>query len=79
MKIIHTSDLHLGHSLYGYDRTDEQLSMLRSIESAVSLHRPDALVISGDIYHTAQPSAAVQRMFSDSVNRIRPLSPASLL
>lgn len=79
MKIIHTSDLHLGHSLYGYDRTDEQLSMLRSIESAISLHRPDVLVISGDIYHTAQPSAAVQRMFSDSINRIRAVVPGIVI
>ena len=28
MKIVHTSDWHLGHTLYGYDRTEEQLAML---------------------------------------------------
>lgn len=75
MKVLHTSDLHLGHTLYGYDRTEEQQAMLRAIESAIVTHRPDALIISGDIYHTAQPSAAVQRMFAESVSRIHRLAP----
>ena len=29
MKILHTSDWHLGHTLYNYDRTEEQMAMLR--------------------------------------------------
>ena len=28
MKILHTSDWHIGHMLYGHDRTEEQQSML---------------------------------------------------
>ena len=32
MKILHTSDWHLGHVLYGYDRSEEQMSMLSQIE-----------------------------------------------
>ena len=28
MKILHTSDWHLGHTLYNYDRTEEQMAML---------------------------------------------------
>ncbi len=75
MKILHTSDLHLGHTLYGYDRTEEHEAMLRAIEAAVATHRPDALIISGDIFHISQPSAAVQRMFSESIARIHRMSP----
>ena len=79
MRILHTGDLHLGHTLYGYDRFDEQLAMLRDIEKAVTDHKPDALIISGDIFHTSQPSAAVQRMFSESLSRIHRLSPDTVV
>lgn len=75
MKILHTSDLHLGHTLYGYDRTEEHQAILQAIENAVETYRPDALIISGDIYHTSQPSAAVQRMFSESISRIHHIAP----
>lgn len=67
MKILHTSDWHLGHVLYGYDRSEEQQSMLNQIEEIIKNEQPDAMVLSGDVYHTSQPSAAVQRMFSDAI------------
>ena len=75
MKILHTSDWHLGHTLYGYDRSEEQNEMLRQIEELVGEERPDALVVSGDIFHTGQPSAAVQTLFTDAVMRMHEASP----
>ncbi|MBD5317364.1 MAG: exonuclease subunit SbcD [Bacteroides sp.] len=76
MKIIHTSDLHLGHTLYGYDRTEEQAAMLAAIREAVEAHSPDVLVISGDVYHTSQPSATVQRMFAEAMVELRRTAPS---
>lgn len=67
MKILHTSDWHLGHVLYGYDRTEEQQAMLNQIEGIIRNEKPDAMVLSGDVYHTSQPSAAVQTMFTDAI------------
>lgn len=67
MKILHTSDWHLGHALYGYDRNIEQKSMLEQIEGIIKIEQPDALVVSGDVYHTSQPSAAVQTMFTEAI------------
>lgn len=67
MKIIHTSDWHLGHQLYNYDREDEQRHMLRQLEQLVRAEQPDALLVSGDVYHTAQPAATVQRMFTEAI------------
>jgi len=75
MKIIHTSDWHLGHVLYGYDRSGEQRSMLSQIEEIVGEEKPDALVVSGDVYHTGQPSAAVQKMFTEAVMRLHTACP----
>ena len=75
MRIIHTSDWHLGHILYGYDRSREQKSMLSQIEEIVKTEKPDALVVSGDVYHTGQPSAAVQKMFTEAVMRMHDACP----
>lgn len=67
LKILHTSDWHLGQTLYGYDRTEEQVAMLLQMVRLVAEHRPDVLLVSGDIYHTAQPAAAVQTLFTNAI------------
>lgn len=75
MKILHTSDWHLGHTLYNYDRTEEQTSMLRQMVDIVRDQKPDVFVLSGDVYHTPQPSAAVQTMFTNALVGIHDASP----
>lgn len=75
MKLIHTSDWHLGHVLYNFERRDEQLDMLRQVTAAVVAGRPDALIVSGDIFHTAQPSAQMQRMLVEELMELRRQAP----
>ncbi len=75
MKILHTSDWHLGHTLYNYDRTEEQKSMLRQMVKTVEEQKPDVFLLCGDVYHTAQPSAAVQTMFTEALIEIRDANP----
>lgn len=67
MKILHTSDWHLGHVLYNYDRTAEQRDMLRQIVDLVAAERPDALLVSGDVFHNAAPSAASQQLLVEGL------------
>ena len=75
MKILHTSDWHLGHTLYNYDRTEEQQVMLEQMVSIVEEQKPDIFLLCGDVYHTPQPSAAVQTMLSDGLVRIHEANP----
>lgn len=75
MKILHTSDWHLGHTLYQYDRTEEQADMLRQMTDIVAKEQPDVFVLSGDVYHTPQPSAAVQTLFTDALVKIHEANP----
>lgn len=75
MKILHTSDWHLGHTLYNYDRTEEQKAMLRQMADIVEIERPDVFILCGDVYHTSQPSAAVQTMFTEALIDIRDANP----
>lgn len=79
LKIIHTSDWHLGHTLYGIDRTEEQQSMLEQMESIVGHERPDLFLVSGDIYHTSQPSAAVQQMLMEAIVRMHDTNPTMVM
>lgn len=75
MKIIATSDWHLGHQLYNYQREAEQQSMLNQLAEYVREHRPDALLISGDVYDTIQPSAAVQTLLANALVKIHEACP----
>ena len=75
MKLLHTSDWHLGHTLYNYDRQYEQQCMLNQIVDIVRSEHPDVFLLCGDVYHTAQPSAAVQRMFADTMSAIHDACP----
>lgn len=70
MKILHTSDWHLGHVLYNYDRTEEQRDMLEQMVNIVEDRKPDVFLLCGDVYHTSQPSAAVQTMLQDTLVRL---------
>jgi len=79
MKFIHTSDWHLGHELYGYDRKEEQASALRQIEASVRAEQPDALIVSGDVFDTPAPSAAVQKYFTAAVMRMHAASPGTVI
>lgn len=75
MKILHTSDWHLGHTLYNYDRTEEQMVMLLQMVNIVKEEQPDVFLLCGDVYHTPQPSAAVQTMFTNALVHIRDANP----
>ena len=79
MKILHTSDWHLGHQLYAYDRNEEQQEMLRQIGDIVAERQPDVLVVSGDIYHTSQPSAAIQTLFSQTMVQMHRRCPQMMI
>ena len=79
MKFIHTSDWHLGQQLYGYDRREEQEDMLLQIVELVRERQPDALLVSGDVYDSSQPSATVQRMFADAVVKMHKACPGMVI
>ena len=65
MKIIHTSDWHLGCRLYNYDRTDEEDFFFRRLADIVARECPDALVVSGDVFNTGAPGNDVAKRFTE--------------
>lgn len=75
LRLIHTSDWHLGHELYGHDRMADAADWLRQLRDIVAREQPDALIVSGDIYHTAAPSNSVMTHFHSALAEIRRACP----
>ncbi|MBO8444946.1 MAG: exonuclease subunit SbcD [Bacteroidetes bacterium] len=75
MKILHTSDWHLGQIFYGYDRREEQEAFLRALAGVVGRERPDVMIVSGDVFHNSTPSAQAKKMYVDGMVRIHEACP----
>lgn len=76
MKILHTSDWHLGQEFYSYDRTEEHTSFLNQLKQIVADEQPDVMALSGDIYHNASPSNTVMKFFTDHMLEIQAACPS---
>lgn len=63
LKIIHTADWHLGQSFFGYDRQPEHTAFLKWLAETVADRQIDVLLIAGDVFDVANPSASAQRQF----------------
>jgi len=57
MKLLHTSDWHLGHSLHDMPRDYEHRCFFDWLFGVIASEGIDALILSGDIFDTANPSA----------------------
>ena len=65
MRILHTSDLHLGIQLYGTSLLEYQKIMLDSLCDIAVSEKADAVIISGDIFDRAIPSAQAVSLWSN--------------
>ena len=63
MKIIATSDWHLGNLFHGNDRLSEHEHFLKWLLQQLEEHRPEALLVAGDIFDNGNPSAAAQSLY----------------
>ena len=70
MKLIHLSDLHLGKRVCEMSMLEDQAYILREILGIVEDTRPDALLISGDVYDKSVPSAEAVTVFDDFLCRL---------
>ncbi len=70
MRLLHTSDWHLGITLMEKSRRDEMLSFLSFLRDTINSRSVDTLIISGDIYDTAVPSNEAQNMYYDFLSSL---------
>ncbi|QBG48889.1 exonuclease subunit SbcD [Verrucomicrobia bacterium S94] len=70
MKLFHTSDWHLGRSLYGRGRYDEFTAFLNWLAEQIEQRNVDLLIIAGDIFDTTAPSNRAQELYYSFLCRI---------
>jgi len=63
MKLIHTSDWHLGHMLYGRKRTAEYEAFLAWLVRTVERERAEVVLIAGDVFDTGTPGNRAQELY----------------
>ncbi|WP_307979737.1 exonuclease SbcCD subunit D [uncultured Senegalimassilia sp.] len=63
MKVLHVSDLHIGKRVNGMSMLDDQRYILRQILDIAEKHQASVLLIAGDVYDKASPSAEAVTVF----------------
>lgn len=65
MRILHTSDWHIGRSFHGHATLDALRGVLETLVTQVQEHDVDVVVVAGDVFDSATPAAAAYTLLSD--------------
>lgn len=79
MKIFHLSDLHIGLRLFNRDLLEDQKYILGQIVQYAAGEKPDAVVIAGDIYDKAVPSADAVTVFDHFLTELTAAAPEAVI
>ena len=79
MKIFHLSDLHIGLKLINRDLREDQEYILNQIIQKAKEEKPEAILIAGDIYDKAVPSAEAVEVFDHFIGNLRTVVPESVI
>lgn len=71
MRILHTSDWHLGQEFHGHPREHEHEAFVGWLADALDEHKADALIVAGDIYDSQNPPIAAQKQLYRFIAGIR--------
>jgi exonuclease SbcD len=63
LRILHTADWHLGATTEGVSRDEDHARFLDWLAASLEEHRPDALIVAGDVFDQGQPPAEAQRLY----------------
>ena len=67
MRILHTSDWHIGRTFHGTSTMDALAEVLGALTAQVREHAVDVVVIAGDVFDSATPSAACYTLLGDTL------------
>jgi exonuclease SbcD len=71
MRLLHTSDWHLGRSLHREDLRDAQAAFVDHLVGTVRDERVDAVLVAGDVYDRAVPSLDAVQLCEEALTRLR--------
>ena len=70
MKLMHISDLHIGKKLFETSMLEDQRYILNWILDLLDDERPDAVLIAGDVYDRANPTADAMELLDEFLNAL---------
>ncbi|MEU6279187.1 exonuclease SbcCD subunit D [Streptomyces sp. NPDC047028] len=73
MRLLHTSDWHLGRAFHRVNMLDAQADFITHLVTTVREREVDAVVVSGDVYDRAVPPLAAVELFDDALHRLAAL------
>ncbi|MEU1179084.1 exonuclease SbcCD subunit D [Streptomyces sp. NPDC005820] len=73
MRLLHTSDWHLGRSFHRVNMLEAQSAFIGRLVATVREREVDAVVVSGDVYDRAVPPLAAVELFDDALHRLADL------
>ena len=73
MRIIHTSDWHLGQYFYGKSRASEHQQFLHWLIIQAKEHDVNAIIVAGDIFDTATPPSYARQMYFNFISELQTL------
>ncbi len=71
MRILHTSDWHVGKVLKGRSRHEEHIKVLAQVVDIARAERPDLVIVAGDLYDSAAPAADATRVVTRALSALR--------
>ena len=71
MRLLHTSDWHIGRTFHGHSTLEALRGVLAALADAVEAERIDAVLVAGDVFDSATPSAAAFGVFEEAMLAIR--------
>jgi exonuclease SbcD len=71
MRILHTSDWHVGKVLKGRARHDEHIRVLAQVVDIARQEKPDLVIVAGDLYDTAAPAPDSARVVTRALSALR--------
>jgi len=71
MKLLHTSDWHVGKVLKGQSRLAEHVAVLKQVVDIARAERPDLVLVAGDLFDTAAPTPDATRVVTRALSALR--------
>ncbi|MFT4050670.1 MAG: exonuclease SbcCD subunit D [Microbacterium sp.] len=70
MRILHTSDWHIGRTFHGHSTLDALRGVLEALTAQAREHRVDVVIVAGDVFDSATPAAACYTLLSDTLRAL---------
>lgn len=71
MKILHTSDWHLGQSFFTKSRKNEHAAFLKWLLQQVEVHQIDAIIVAGDVFDTGTPPSYARELYHAFIGELQ--------